>query len=46
LYKVVEWLSGGVVVVSANAEEILLEAFVEDVEDGIGRSQFEGTMGG
>jgi len=37
---VVEWLSGGIVVVSANAEEILLKAFVEGVKDGIGRSQF------
>jgi len=43
---VVEQLSDGVVVVSANAEEVLLEAFVEGVEDGVGRSQFEGTMGG
>jgi len=37
---VVERLSGGVVVVSANAKEVLLEAFVEGVKDGIGRSQF------
>jgi len=41
LYKVVEWLSGGVVVISANAEDVLLKAFVEVVEDGIGGSQFE-----
>jgi len=46
LDEVVEWLSGGVVVVSVNAEEISLEAFVEGVKDGIGRSQFERTMGG
>jgi len=43
---VVERLSGRIVVVLANAEEVLLEAFVEGVEDGVGRSQFEGTMGG
>jgi len=40
LDEVVEWLSGGIVVVSANAEEVLLKAFVEGVEDGIGGSQF------
>jgi len=40
LDKVVEWLSGKVVVVSANAKEVLLEAFVESVKDGIGRGQF------
>jgi len=43
---VVEWLSGGIVVVSANAKDILLEAFVEGVEDGIRGSQFERTMRG
>jgi len=31
--------------VSANAKEVLLEAFVEGVEDGVGRGQFEETMG-
>jgi len=43
---VVKRLSGKVVVVSANAEEVLLEAFVEGGEDGIGGSQFEETIGG
>ena len=42
----IQWLSGGVVVVLAKAENILLEAFVEGVEDGVGRSQCEETMGG
>jgi len=37
---VVERLSVGVVVVSANAEEVLLEAFVESVKDGKWGSQF------
>jgi len=37
---VIERLSGGIVVVLANAKEILLEAFVEGMEDGEGRSQF------
>jgi len=46
LNQVVERLSGGVVVVSVNAEEVLLEAFVESVEDGVGGSQSERTMGG
>ena len=41
----VEWLSGGVVVVSAKAEDVLLKAFVEGVEDGIGGGQF-GDDGG
>jgi len=42
---VIERLSDGIVVVSANAEEVLLEAFVEGVEDGVGRSQFEERWG-
>jgi len=46
LYKVVEWLSGGIVVVSANAEEVLLEAFIEGVKDGVGGSQFGKDDGG
>jgi len=46
LYDVIERLSGGIVVVSTNAKKILLEAFVEGVEDGIGRSQFVGAVGG
>jgi len=37
---VVEWLSGGIIVVSAKAEEVLLEVFVKSVENGVGRSQF------
>jgi len=41
LNKVIERLSDGIVVVSANAEDILLKAFVEGVENGEGRSQFE-----
>jgi len=45
LDKVIEWLSDGVVVVSANAEEVLLKAFVKSVEDGEWGSQFEETMG-
>jgi len=43
---VVEWLSGGVVVVSAKAKEILLKAFVEGVKDGKWGSQFEERWGG
>jgi len=46
LYEVIEWLSDGIVVVSANAEEVLLEAFVKGVEDGVGRGQFEERRGG
>jgi len=46
LYKVVEWLSGGVVVISANAEDVLLKTFIEVVKDGIGGSQFEERWGG
>jgi len=46
LDKVVEWLSGWVVVFSANAKDVLLKAFVEGVEDEVGRGQFEGTRGG
>jgi len=38
---VVKWLSDGVVVISANAEEVLLEAFIEGVKDGKRGSQFE-----
>jgi len=38
---VIEWLSGGIVVFSAKAEDVLLKAFVEIVEDGVERSQFE-----
>ena len=41
----VERLSNGIVVVSANAEKVLLEAFVEGVKDGVGRGQFEKRMG-
>jgi len=41
LDEVIEWLSSGVVVVLAKAEEILLKAFVEGVEDGEWGSQFE-----
>ena len=41
----VERLSDGIVVVSANAKEVLQEAFVESIEDGIGRSQFEERWG-
>jgi len=41
---VVEWLSGGIVVVSANAEEVLLKAFVEGVKDGVRGSQFGKAM--
>ena len=46
LDKVVERLSGGVVVFLANAIDVLLKAFVEGIEDGVRRSQFEGAMGG
>jgi len=42
---VVEWLSGRIVVVTAKAEDILLELFVEGVEDGVGSRQFEEVMG-
>jgi len=42
---VVEWLSDKIVVVLANAEKVLLEAFVKGVEDGVGRGQFEERMG-
>jgi len=46
LYEVIEWLSDGIVMVSANAEEVLLEAFVKGIEDGVGRGQFEERRGG
>jgi len=42
---VVEWLSGGIIVVSAKAEDVLLEAFIEGVEDGVRGSQCEEAMG-
>jgi len=45
LDEVVERLSGGVVVFLANAENVLLKAFIEVVEDGIGGSQFEDDEG-
>jgi len=43
---VVEWLSDGVIVFSANAIDVLLEAFVEGVEDGIKGSQCKEVRGG
>jgi len=46
LDQVVKWLSDGIVVFSANAENVLLKAFVEGMKDGVGGSQFEGMMGG
>jgi len=41
-----KWLSVGVVVFSANAVDVLLEAFVEGVEDGVRGSQCEEVVGG
>jgi len=41
----VKWLSGGIIVDSVKTEEVLLEAFVEGVEDRVRGSQFENDGG-